>query len=65
MGGIEGADEFIQSQGGFPDFEQESAARAGAADGAGPIDGGIVAFVTGAASVEFASSNLQRYLSLH
>ena len=60
VGGVETADEFVEVQGGFPDFKKEDTARAVTADTAKTIDRRIVSFVFGAAAVELASSNLQR-----
>ena len=60
VGGVETADEPVEIQGRFPDFEQKVTARAVAADTAKTIDRRIVSFVFGAAAVELASSNLQR-----
>src|SRR5437764_4797298 len=62
MLGIEVADQPVQSQGGFPNLEQQGTPRAGATNCSRPIHGGVVAFVFGAAAVKFAGSDLQRFL---
>jgi hypothetical protein len=59
MSRVELADQLIQLDRRFPDFEKQQAARAAAPDAALAIDSGIVRFMSGAAAVEFARADLQ------
>ena len=59
MRGIELADELIEPEGSLPDFQEQAAAGAAAADAALPIDGGIVGLMPSATARELARSNLQ------
>src|ERR1035441_8087274 len=60
---IETPDQRVQPQGRVPDLKHQAASRATAPYGPRSIHRGVVSLVAGAAAVEFAGSDLHRFLT--